>query len=161
MCAHMSQDTSTKAIKRILAPIDGSENAYRAASFAIDLAKRYGSELVVMHALELSQSLAYLGIYGMPTPQHIVEMIEAAKKEADPWFDHVKNEADRLQVKITSELIEAPLSLVGEIVNYAENNSIDLIVIGSRGRTGFKKVLLGSIASGVVTYAHCPVLVIK
>jgi nucleotide-binding universal stress UspA family protein len=157
----MSQNTSSKAIKKILVPIDGSENAYRAASFAIDLAKRYDAELVVIHALELSQSLSYLGIYGMPTPQHIADMIEAAKKEADPWFDRIKKEADTLGVKMTSELIEAPLSLVGEIVNYAENNSIDLIVAGSRGRTGFKKILLGSVASGVVTYAHCPVLVIK
>jgi nucleotide-binding universal stress UspA family protein len=64
-------------------------------------------------------------------------------------------------VNIWSEIVEGPFSLVGEIVNYAENNHIDLIVTGSRGRTGFKKVLLGSVASGIVTYAHCPVLVIK
>src|SRR6187200_1372457 len=43
----------------------------------------------------------------------------------------------------------------------AKENNIDLIVIGTRGRTGFKKLLLGSVASHVVTYAHCPVLVVK
>src|SRR5215831_9923722 len=42
-----------------------------------------------------------------------------------------------------------------------EENNIDLIVIGTRGRSGFKKLLLGSVASHVVTYAHCPVLVVK
>jgi nucleotide-binding universal stress UspA family protein len=47
------------------------------------------------------------------------------------------------------------------IVEYAERENIDLIVIGSRGLTGFRKLLLGSVASGVVTYAHCPVLVVK
>ncbi|AIC16855.1 universal stress protein [Nitrososphaera viennensis] len=60
-----------------------------------------------------------------------------------------------------SEVIHAPLSLVGEIVNYAEVNNASLIVIGSKGRTGFKKLLMGSVSSGVVTYAPCPVLVVK
>lgn len=44
---------------------------------------------------------------------------------------------------------------------YAEKENVDLIVVGTRGRSGFKRLLLGSIASGVVTYAHCPVLVVK
>jgi nucleotide-binding universal stress UspA family protein len=51
--------------------------------------------------------------------------------------------------------------VVAAIVEYAEDKNIDLIVVGSRGMSGFKKLLLGSVASGVVTYAHCPVLVVK
>jgi nucleotide-binding universal stress UspA family protein len=47
------------------------------------------------------------------------------------------------------------------IVEYAENKNINLIVVGTRGISGFKKLLLGSVASGIVTYAHCPVLVVK
>ena len=47
------------------------------------------------------------------------------------------------------------------LLEYAEEKRIDLIVVGTRGRSGFKKLLLGSIASSVVTYAHCPVLVVK
>jgi nucleotide-binding universal stress UspA family protein len=46
-------------------------------------------------------------------------------------------------------------------VEYAEEHKIDLIVIGTKGRSGIKKMLLGSTASGVVTYAHCPVMVVK
>lgn len=152
---------SNNAIKKVLVPIDGSENAYRAASFAIDVAKRYGAELVVIHAMDLNQSLSYLGVYGMPYPENIKEMIETAKKEAAPWFDKIKREAEGTGVKMESEVIEAPLSLVGEIVNYAENNHVDLIVTGSRGRTGLKRLLLGSVASGIVTYAPCAVLVVK
>ena len=52
-------------------------------------------------------------------------------------------------------------SVVKEIVEYAEKNKVDMIVVGSRGLAGIKKMLVGSVASGVVTYAHCPVLVAK
>jgi nucleotide-binding universal stress UspA family protein len=53
------------------------------------------------------------------------------------------------------------LQFIGEIIQYADQENIDLIVIGTRGRSGVKKLLLGSTASGVVTYADCPVLVTK
>jgi nucleotide-binding universal stress UspA family protein len=58
-------------------------------------------------------------------------------------------------------MVESPLSIEAAIVNFAEEEKADLIVVGTRGRTGFSKQLLGSVASGVVTYAHCPVLVVK
>jgi nucleotide-binding universal stress UspA family protein len=65
-------------------------------------------------------------------------------------------------IQIKSEIIEDSISKVGSaIVDYAERESVDLIVIGTRGRTGFKKMLLGSVASDVVIYAHCPVMVVK
>jgi nucleotide-binding universal stress UspA family protein len=53
------------------------------------------------------------------------------------------------------------MSVAGTIVEFAENQNMGLIVAGSRGRSGFTKLLLGSVASTVVTYATCPVLVIK
>ena len=52
-------------------------------------------------------------------------------------------------------------SIVAAVVEYAEEHNIDLIVIGTRGRSGFKRLILGSVATGVITYAHCPVMVIK
>jgi nucleotide-binding universal stress UspA family protein len=53
------------------------------------------------------------------------------------------------------------MKVSGAIVNYAEDTDTDLIVVGTRGRSGFKRLLLGSVASDVVTYAHCPILVVK
>jgi len=64
-------------------------------------------------------------------------------------------------INFSSDVILSNKSVVAEIVDYAENNNIDLLVIGTRGRSGVRRLLLGSVASGVVTYAHCPVLVIK
>jgi len=58
-------------------------------------------------------------------------------------------------------VIIAEESIVSEIIEFAERENIDLIIMGTRGRTGFKKLLLGSVASGVVNFAHCPVLVLR
>ena len=53
------------------------------------------------------------------------------------------------------------MSADGAIVNYADNENVDLIVVGTRGKSGFSKKLLGSVALGVVTHASCPVIVVK
>ena len=64
-------------------------------------------------------------------------------------------------IKISMKVILTGVAVYGEIIQYAQQKSIDLIVLGTRGRSGIKKLLLGSTASGVVTYANCPVLVTK
>jgi nucleotide-binding universal stress UspA family protein len=151
-----------QSINRILVPIDGSESAFRAASFAIGMAAKYEATLYLVHVLELNPNFAAMGIYGLSLGDEISRMQADAKKQADSWFEKVTKEAENAGVKTKSEIVtEFPLTLTGEIVNYAEHNAVDLIVMGSRGRTGFKKMLLGSVASGVVTYASCPVLVVK
>jgi nucleotide-binding universal stress UspA family protein len=58
-------------------------------------------------------------------------------------------------------LIDSQMSIEGAIVEYAESHGVDLIIIGTRGRSGFRRLLLGSVASGVINYATCPVLVVK
>jgi len=58
-------------------------------------------------------------------------------------------------------VVVSPISITGSIVQYAERENIDLIVVGTRRRSGFKRLLLGSTASGVVTHAHCPVMVVR
>ncbi len=63
-------------------------------------------------------------------------------------------------MQIKTEIISSINTAEG-IVDYAQEKNLELIVIGTRGRSGFKKMLLGSVASKVVTYAHCPVLVVK
>lgn len=76
-------------------------------------------------------------------------------------MDKVKKKAKENGVKVRTDVVLGTSSVVKEIVEYADKNKIDMIVIGSRGLSGIKKMLLGSVASGVVTYAHCPVLVTK
>ena len=78
-------------------------------------------------------------------------------------LNKIKVKADKLNLNSKVDVVMTPRTTNPSIalVIYSERNNIDLIVVGTRGRTGFKKMLLGSVAGGIVTYAHCPVLVIK
>jgi nucleotide-binding universal stress UspA family protein len=75
-------------------------------------------------------------------------------------LDKVKLKTNEKNIQIKTEII-ASTDTAGGIVDYAEDKDIDLIVVGTRGKSGFKKILLGSVASKVVTYAHCPIMVVK
>ena len=88
-----------------------------------------------------------------------VMMVETQRGETN--VDKVKQKAKEKGVKVKTDVIMGISSVVKEIVEYAEKNKVDMIVVGSRGLAGIKKMLVGSVASGVVTYAHCPVLVAK
>ena len=64
-------------------------------------------------------------------------------------------------IKFLTRVILTGVTVYGEILQYAEQNSINLIVIGTKGKSGFKKLLLGSTGSDIVTYSDCPILVTK
>jgi nucleotide-binding universal stress UspA family protein len=82
-------------------------------------------------------------------------------KDAKSWLDNFNQQAKENNIQLRTELINSPRPVDYVILEYAEEKQIDLIVMGTRGRTGFKKLLLGSTASSVVTYAHCTVMVVK
>lgn len=148
----MVKKVKTKFPTKILVPIDGSQLSFMAASRAVGLAKELDSEIIVLHVISI------------PTYSALFRSEKAyrdAAKEAEKWFNIVKVEGKRKGVRVTAKAIKAMLSVVGTIVNFASRNDVDLIVLGTRGRTGFRESLLGSIASGVATYAPCSVLVVR
>jgi nucleotide-binding universal stress UspA family protein len=150
---------------KILITVDGSEQSMDAADYAIVMAKKEdnNAQLIALHVLFSQTGYAYsTNMFGLFTPSSINELLEDAKNEAQQWFDKIKEKLyENRDIQLKTEVVVSPTSVVGAIVDYAERENVDLIVIGSRGRSGFKKMLLGSTASGVVTYATCPVLVVK
>jgi nucleotide-binding universal stress UspA family protein len=80
------------------------------------------------------------------------------------WFGEIEKKAMAQEVNVKVEIVASPTAVVPAIVDYAEKNKVDLIITGTKGRrrSGLAKLLLlGSVASGIVTYANCPVIVIK
>jgi nucleotide-binding universal stress UspA family protein len=75
--------------------------------------------------------------------------------------DEVNAIAEKAGVRMSAETILDVSSVADAIISYAEKNNVDLIIIGTKGKTGLKKVLLGSVASGVISHAKCPVLVVR
>lgn len=77
------------------------------------------------------------------------------------WFENFSHKAKTDNIELKTELINSNRPVDYVILEYAEEKNIDLIVVGTRGRSGFNKLLLGSVASSVVSYAHCPVMIVK
>ena len=125
------------------------------------MAEKYGSEVSVVHIINIDQYLQSLGFYRLSYPDPIKKKIEEAKQEAQKCFAEIVKNAEQRNVRVKTDVIDSPLQVVAAIVNYSDHEKADLIVIGTRGRSGIGKMLLGSVASGVVTYAPCPVVVVK
>ncbi|HEU4822543.1 MAG TPA: universal stress protein, partial [Nitrososphaeraceae archaeon] len=76
-------------------------------------------------------------------------------------LDKIGRNAKQSNVQLKKEIINSQMSVVAAIVEYAESEGIDLIVIGTKGTSNIKNMLLGSTASGVVKYSTCPVMIVK
>lgn len=143
-------------LKKIIVPLDGSDWSFRAAKYAIKIAKMANAEIIFMHAVVNPP-------YGDPRSAGIMitAYIKEAEELAELWYAKAGNMAANAGVKFMAETILDVASAADSIVNYAESKKADLIVIGTKGRTGLKRLLLGSVANGVVTHARCPVLVTR
>jgi len=142
---------------RILLATDGSEEAALAVRTAADIAQKTNSKL---HVVYVGPSLEYAGmgppqIADIPAPSQ-----EQLSTEARELLD-----AEVEQVKAAGGTVaQAHLGLGApnrEIVDLAEKLSAGLVVIGSRGRGGIRRALMGSVSDSVVRHAHCPVLVVR
>ena len=151
----------TIGISRIMVGIDGSEESVNAADYAIAIAKRHNAELSAVNVLTSDIGYAYSSPGVESPPLTIREIILLAEDEVKKWLDNIKEKADKSGIQFRSEIIMAKRSATSTMLDYAEEQKIDLIVVGTRGRSGIKKMLLGSVASGLVTYAACPVLIVK
>lgn len=142
----------------ILVGIDGSESSIDAADYAIEMAKKDGAQVIALTVNRIP-----LSSYGLATPQDEVKQSKENEdmQEFKEWLDKISQNAKQNSVQIKKEIINSQMSVEAAIVEYAESEGVDLIVIGTRGNSGIKNMLLGSIASGVVKYATCPVMVVK
>jgi len=139
----------------ILVPFDLSNQSLRAFKTALDLAKKYNSQITLLTCVE--GDAWHHKFYDSRADNELI------KKQVKVTLSHIaKLEAlgKKDEVKIKSQIIKSK-SVVNDIVTFAKSRKFDLIVMGSHGRTGVDKLILGSIANGVTQKASCPVLIIK
>jgi nucleotide-binding universal stress UspA family protein len=141
-------------IRAILVPHDFSPHADKALDTAIALAKRFGSKIHLLHAYHLPVTVA--------TPEQVViprdfwaSVRDAASAKLDAAREKVQGEGIEAEGHLT-EMAPAPA-----IKAAAEKLEVDVIVMGTRGNTGLKHVLLGSVAERTLRAAPCPVLTVK
>jgi nucleotide-binding universal stress UspA family protein len=124
----------------------------RAVEYASHIAKQEGASLTALHII--------------PTPPFEItgeaaDYYEHAKKPAKKWMKDVEDIGAMHGVAIKTEMLVGAYSILDAILGYAENQSTDLIVTGTRGKTPSVKLRMGSVASGLVEFASSPVLVIR
>jgi nucleotide-binding universal stress UspA family protein len=148
--------SSDMHLRRILVPLDGSDSSFQAAKYAIRLAKMANAELFFMHAVVNLPFLEYKSTAVVASSYK-----DEAKLHAGMWYGSIGDTASKEGVKFSSETLLNMVSVAEAIVRYAEDKKVDLIVMGTRGRSGIKRFLIGSVADTVVTHAKCPVLITK
>ncbi|MCQ4343461.1 MAG: universal stress protein [Sulfolobales archaeon] len=140
--------------KRIVVAYDGSDHAIKALNTAIELAKAFNSKLDVV---EVVDTAALLGMGFAPIPSEVIAQIY---NKAQNDVEQAKKKAQEAGVKdVISQVLEGDPAT--SIIEYASKNGADLIVMGSRGLSTFKRLILGSVSSKVVQESRVPVLVVK
>jgi nucleotide-binding universal stress UspA family protein len=128
---------------------DGSKHSAQAAERAISFAKSYGGELRVISVVDVPTE------FYAEAPQAVDDLVRKAKG----YVAEVKKRAEAEGVKAETFVGEAEADEA--ITNLAKEQKADIIIIGSHGRTGLRRLLMGSVAEKVIGYAPCPVLVVK
>lgn len=142
--------------KVILSPIDFSSHSHEALQTAVDLAKRFGSQLLLVHAVPAIAKLpSATSIF------HEAEFEQELHKDAE---QRLKNLAEKLE-KNGLQAVQTEVGIANdvgmEILRMADHHSADLIVIATHGMTGWHRLAFGSVAEKVVRLASCPVLVLR
>jgi len=142
-------------IKGILFPTDFSEGSAQALKYAVEFAKKYNAKLYILHVIYDMAKGSGLYVPHVSMDQLYRDIVEGAKKELDNFgvedLSGMKNVERTVMTGVPHH----------EIVGFADKNKIDMIIIGTHGRTGIDRLLFGSTASQVVRNAPCPVLTVR
>jgi nucleotide-binding universal stress UspA family protein len=142
--------------------IDRSGYKERIINFTISLAKPLGAEIIAIHVIEKSTIVPATDAYGNYIGGDQIQATEdELRKQADEILSEAELLGDKEKVKVDKAIIVAHSSCAAAIIDYAKKNNVDLIVVGTKGMTGLKHFLLGSVANNIISHAHCPVLAVK
>jgi len=142
--------------KVILSPIDFSSHSQEALQTAVDLAKQFGSQLLLVHAVPAITKLpSGTSIF------HEAEFEQELHKDAEQRLNKLAEELEKNGLQGVQTEVGIANDVAMEILRMADHHSVDLIVIATHGMTGWRQLAFGSVAEKVVRLASCPVLVLR
>jgi len=142
-------------IKKILIPTDFSSSAMHALKYAVEFNKSFNARLYILHVLQDITDFSEFNLSPTILPQLYAEFEQNATHKLEEIVNHLVPKDTACDTYIIHGV---PFF---EIIQFSKDEGIDLIIMGSHGRTGIKHVLFGSTAEKVVKKAACPVLTIK
>ncbi|HEX7274817.1 MAG TPA: universal stress protein [Nitrososphaeraceae archaeon] len=150
------------SIKKILVPVDGSEISFKAANYAIHVAKMVNAELISMNVVEDVKQGGAIGLQAKYGNLSLVRAFKKArKKSAEEWLKKIEGSAEKLGVKIRSVILDSGGKNEKKMITeYATKNNVDLIIIGSKGGSRFKSLWIGGFTNSVLHHSSVPVLVV-
>jgi len=141
--------------KNILVPFDLSNPSHQAFKVALDIAQKYDSKITLITCIE--GDAWHHKFYDARAD---TELLKKQSKVAKKYMEKLEDAANKVGVNIKLQILKST-SVVKDITIFAKSRKVDLIVMSSHGRTGLDKVILGSVANGVIQRTRCPVLLIK
>ncbi len=145
-------------IKNILVPTDCSELSEKAAKYAIKFAKQFNAELTFL-MVSATEPLAVLNDYGYFSPELHQKLVVESSKRAEIQLEMFWESISDSETK--ANLVNAKGDPFSEIIRYANDHTMDIIIMGTHGHTGLKHIFMGSVAEKVVRYSPYPVLTVK
>jgi nucleotide-binding universal stress UspA family protein len=138
----------------ILVPVDFSDHSKEALDAAIQLAEEFGSTIHLLHCYHIQT--AGISPYGIVLPSgYYADIRDAAEKRLNDWHKKASEEGIKVESTLSADSPSLAINLA------AEEIEADLIVMGTRGLSGLKHAMLGSVAERIVRLAPCPVLTVK
>ena len=137
--------------EKILVPLDGSEHSTRALEEAVQIAKKVGGKITLIHVYSV-------GSFAI-TPMQVYRYVQAMRKNGSGILADGEKRAKAGGVQVETLLLEG--HTVEEILKTAREGDFSLVVVGARGMSRIKELLMGSVSDGVTKHAPCPVLVVR
>jgi nucleotide-binding universal stress UspA family protein len=142
--------------ERILVSVDGSPDSEKAVDVVREEARVHGSDVVVVHGRDLA-IVAPPAPTGVPPPQAVPE----TEDEAERVVNEALQRLHEAGVKARGQVLPMRGRLANQIVDVAEAENVDVIVLGSRGMSRLQEMVIGSVAHKIIHMARCPVLLVR
>ena len=147
-------------IKKLLVAIDKSGYKDKIVGTAFELAKALGAEIFVIHVMDRASLGAAGDLLGYYRGGKIEAYEEEMKTKVQQLLNEVRDAAQNAGIKVSTNVLVSQ-SVANSIVEFADQNHVDLILVGTKGMSGIEKFLMGSVANNVITHAHCSVMAIR